>query len=83
MKRADANALAELGVYEREFPEHRALASNRRSRAETLDYAVWFRRRTVELTQEVAEGDDLGELLRLVTWFGAQTPRGSGAYLDA
>ncbi|MFI6303171.1 PucR family transcriptional regulator [Amycolatopsis thailandensis] len=127
-KRADANALAELDVYEHVFPEHRALAGDRRSRAETLDYAVWFRRRTVELAQEshqltdedlrhigaigkrraeggfstgavqralvlhaklmlgeiqaAAEGTDLGELLHLVTWIGAQTPRGSAAYLD-
>lgn len=51
MKQADANALAELDGYERVFPEHRALAADRRSRAETLDYAVWFRRRTVELTR--------------------------------
>jgi PucR-like helix-turn-helix protein len=128
MKRADANARAELEIYERELPEYRIRAENPRSRAEMLDYAVWFRRHTVELVREdrrlsdedlsyigdigrkradeglstgaaqrvlalhatlmlreineVAEGDDLEELLRLTAWFGEQGARGSGCYLD-
>ncbi|MEV4050053.1 helix-turn-helix domain-containing protein [Amycolatopsis sp. NPDC049688] len=128
MKRSDANARAELTAYERELPEYRMRAENPRSRAEMLDYAVWFRRHTVELVRdgrclsdedlafigdigrkraeeglstgaaqhvlalhatlmlheinEVAEGDDLEELLRLTAWFGAQGARGSGCYLD-
>jgi hypothetical protein len=52
MKRADANARAELKAYERELPEYRVRAENPRSRAEMLDYAVWFRRHTVELVRE-------------------------------
>lgn len=52
MKRADANAHAELKAYERELPEYRIRAENPRSRAEMLDYAVWFRRHTVELVEE-------------------------------
>ncbi|WP_410667749.1 PucR family transcriptional regulator [Amycolatopsis sp. cmx-4-68] len=128
MKRADANARAELKAYERELPEYRSRAENPRSRAEMLDYAVWFRRHTVERVRdscrlseedlsfiadigrkraeeglstgaaqhvlalhatlmlreinEVAEGDDLEELLRLTAWFGEQGARGSGRYLD-
>lgn len=128
MKRADANACSELEIYERELPDYRVRAGNPRSRAETLDYAVWFRRRTVELVREscplsgedlsrigeigrkraedgfstgvaqrvlalhatlmlreineVAEGGDLEELLRLTAWFGEQAARGSGRYLD-
>ncbi|MEU8635468.1 PucR family transcriptional regulator [Amycolatopsis sp. NPDC048633] len=128
MRRADANARAELEAYERELPEYRVRAGDPRSRAEMLDYAVWFRRHTVELVREsrrlseedlsfigdigrkraeeglstgaaqqvlalhatlmlreineVAEGDDLEELLRLTAWFGEQGARGSGRYLD-
>ncbi|MDQ7808661.1 helix-turn-helix domain-containing protein [Amycolatopsis sp. A133] len=52
MKRADANARAELEVYESELPEYRIRAENPRGRAEMLDYAVWFRRHTVELVRE-------------------------------
>ncbi|WP_410606730.1 PucR family transcriptional regulator [Amycolatopsis sp. lyj-109] len=127
-KRADANARAELDAYERELPEYRIRAGDPRSRAETLDYAVWFRRHTVELVSEsrrlseedlsfigdigrkraedgfstgaaqrvlalhatlmlreineVAEGEDLAELLHLTAWFGEQGARGSGRYLD-
>ncbi|WP_410643470.1 PucR family transcriptional regulator [Amycolatopsis sp. lyj-346] len=127
-KRADANARAELEAYERELPEYRLRAGDPRSRAETLDYAVWFRRHTVELVSEnrrlsdedlsfigdigrkraedgfstgaaqrvlalhatlmlreineVAEGDDLAELLQFTAWFGEQGARGSGRYLD-
>ncbi|WIX98502.1 hypothetical protein QRX60_31110 [Amycolatopsis mongoliensis] len=48
MKRADANARAELKACERELPEYRIRAENPRSRAEMLDYAVWFRRHSRE-----------------------------------
>jgi hypothetical protein len=128
MKRSDANARAEVKAYERELPDYRVHAENPRSRAEMLDYAVWFRRHTVELVSEsrrlsdedlsfigdigrkraeegfstgaaqrvlalhatlmlreineVAEGEDLEELLRLTAWFGEQGTRGSGSYLD-
>ncbi|MGW4058136.1 PucR family transcriptional regulator [Amycolatopsis sp. NPDC004747] len=127
-KRADANARAELEAYERELPDYRVRAEDPRSRAETLDYAVWFRRHTVELVSEsrglsdddlsfigdigrkraedgfstgaaqrvlalhatlmlreindVADGDDLAELLHLTAWFGEQGARGSGRYLE-
>ncbi|MEU5265675.1 helix-turn-helix domain-containing protein [Amycolatopsis sp. NPDC021455] len=128
MKRSDANARAEVKAYERELPDYRVHAADPRSRAEMLDYAVWFRRHTVELVSEsrglsgedlsfigdigrkraeegfstgaaqrvlalhatlmlreineVADGDDLEELLRLTAWFGEQGTRGSGSYLD-
>jgi hypothetical protein len=52
MKRSGANARAEVKAYERELPDYRVHAEDPRSRAEMLDYAVWFRRHTVELVSE-------------------------------
>ncbi|WP_199565004.1 PucR family transcriptional regulator [Spongiactinospora rosea] len=52
MKRSDANARAEVSVYMRELPDYRKAASDSRVYAETLDYAVWFRRRTIECVSE-------------------------------
>lgn len=113
----------------RELPEYRREAANPQAYAETLDYAVWFRRRTIECVSEdqpigagdlsfigsigqrrarygfslhtarrvltlhanlmlrefydAAEGQDVQELLRLLSWFGAQGVPGTAAYLQA
>ncbi|MBB4914029.1 PucR family transcriptional regulator [Streptosporangium saharense] len=128
MKRSDANARAEVSAYIRELPEYRRETANSRAYAETLDYAVWFRRRTIECVSEdqslvagdlsfigsigqqrarhgfsvhtarrvltlhanlmlrefydAAEGQDVQELLHLLSWFGTQGTPGTAAYLQ-
>ncbi|UJW30632.1 helix-turn-helix domain-containing protein [Saccharothrix sp. AJ9571] len=57
-KRAEANARAEVVAYAREIPDYRREAADPRGHAAMLDYAIWMRRHTVEMTR----GDDpLGE----------------------
>ncbi|HEV2779721.1 MAG TPA: helix-turn-helix domain-containing protein [Actinophytocola sp.] len=51
-RRVDANAREEVSAYIREFPEYRRKAARAHARAEMLDYAVWSRRRTIELVRE-------------------------------
>ncbi|PSM41872.1 hypothetical protein C6Y14_19325 [Streptomyces dioscori] len=48
-RQASANARREVETYVREIPELRSLDLNSRARSETLEYSVWFRRRTLEL----------------------------------
>ncbi|WP_328495411.1 helix-turn-helix domain-containing protein [Streptomyces sp. NBC_00414] len=48
-RRASANARREVETYVREIPELGSLDVNSRARDETLEYSVWFRRRTLEL----------------------------------
>ncbi|WP_271215756.1 PucR family transcriptional regulator [Streptosporangium carneum] len=129
MKRSDANARAEVSVYMRELPDYRREAANPQAYAETLEYAVWLRRRTIECVSEdqplaaedlafvgsigqqrvrhgfslhtarrvlalhtnlmlrefydAAEGQDVQELLHLLSWFGTQGTPGAAAYLQA
>ncbi|MFI6335951.1 PucR family transcriptional regulator [Streptomyces sp. NPDC050535] len=61
-RHASANARREVETYVREIPELGSLDVNSRARAETLEYSVWFRRRTVELAPEngMLTDDDLG-----------------------
>ncbi len=61
-RRAPANARREVEAYAREIPEFGFLDTNSRARAETLEYALWLRRRTVELSPDNSElsDDDLG-----------------------
>ncbi|MFD5629730.1 PucR family transcriptional regulator [Streptomyces sp. NPDC127072] len=61
-RQASANARREVDTYVREIPELGSLDANSRARAETLEYSVWFRRRTVELAPEngMLTDDDLG-----------------------
>lgn len=59
-RRASANARREVEAYAREIPEFGVLDTNPRARAETLEYALWLRRRTIELSpdnSELTEGD--------------------------
>ncbi|MEU6914070.1 PucR family transcriptional regulator [Streptomyces olindensis] len=61
-RQASANARREVEAYAREIPEFGFLDTNPRARAETLEYALWLRRRTVELSPDNSEltDDDLG-----------------------
>ncbi|MET9678714.1 PucR family transcriptional regulator [Streptomyces coeruleorubidus] len=61
-RQASANARREVEAYAREIPEFGYLDTNSRARAETLEYALWLRRRTVELSPDNSElsDDDLG-----------------------
>ncbi len=59
-RQVPANARREVETYVREIPEFASLETRPRARAETLDYAVWLRRRTVELAPDnsaLTEGD--------------------------
>ncbi|WP_105971657.1 PucR family transcriptional regulator [Streptomyces geranii] len=60
-RRATTNARREVETYEREIPELGSLATSSRTRAQTLEYSVWFRRRTVELAPDngMLTDDDL------------------------
>nr|WP_171396865.1 PucR family transcriptional regulator [Streptomyces asoensis] len=79
-RQATANARREVETYVREIPELGSLDVNSRARAETLEYAVWFRRRTVELAPEndMLTEDDLG----YITSMGASRA-GSGMSLES
>ncbi|MGW0707521.1 PucR family transcriptional regulator [Streptomyces sp. NPDC002643] len=59
--RATTNARREVETYVREIPEFGVLNANPRAMAQMLEYAVWFRRRTVELSPDNGElrADDL------------------------
>ncbi|TLS46884.1 PucR family transcriptional regulator [Streptomyces montanus] len=61
-RQASANARREVEAYAREIPEFGFLDTNSQARAETLEYALWLRRRTVELSPDNSElsDDDLG-----------------------
>ncbi len=61
-RQAPANARREVEAYVREIPEFGWLDTNSRARAETLEYALWLRRRTIELSPDNRElsDDDLG-----------------------
>ncbi|WP_031488127.1 PucR family transcriptional regulator [Streptomyces bicolor] len=57
-RRATTNARREVETYVREIPEFGILDTDPRAMAETLEYAVWFRRRTVELSPDNSQLSD-------------------------
>ncbi|MGW0868015.1 PucR family transcriptional regulator [Streptomyces sp. NPDC002611] len=61
-RQASTNARREVETYTREIPEFGFLDKDSRARAETLEHAMWLRRRTVELAPDNSElhEDDLG-----------------------
>ncbi|WP_329395143.1 helix-turn-helix domain-containing protein [Streptomyces melanogenes] len=61
-RQASANARREVEAYVREIPELGLLDASPRDRAETLEYALWLRRRTNELApgSGALTDDDLG-----------------------
>lgn len=79
-RRASTNARREVEAYRREIPEFAFLETNRRARDETLEYAVWLRRRTIELSPdntELSAGD-----LDYIAAIG-ELRAGAGMSLDA
>jgi len=57
-RQVPASARREVETYAREIPELGVLDANPRARAETMEYSVWLRRRTIELSPDNSE---LGE----------------------
>lgn len=51
-RQAANSARREVETYTREIPEFASLGADTRARAETLEYAVWLRRRTLELSPD-------------------------------
>ncbi|MER5942020.1 helix-turn-helix domain-containing protein [Streptomyces sp. NPDC001928] len=60
-RQAPTNAYREVEAYLREIPEFRSWETKPRARAETMEYSVWLRRRTIELSPDNSEltDDDL------------------------
>ncbi|MEU5324030.1 helix-turn-helix domain-containing protein [Streptomyces sp. NPDC021056] len=79
-RQASANARREIEAYAREIPEFGFLDKNSRARAETLEYALWLRRRTVELSPDNSElsDDDLGYIAAI-----GESRSAAGMSLDA
>ncbi|MFJ2235181.1 PucR family transcriptional regulator [Streptomyces sp. NPDC087859] len=79
-RQASANARREIEAYAREIPEFGFLDKNSRARAETLEYALWLRRRTVELSPDNSElsDDDLGYIAAI-----GESRAAAGMSLDA
>ncbi|WP_189783546.1 PucR family transcriptional regulator [Streptomyces capitiformicae] len=79
-RRASTNARREVEAYRREIPEFAFLETNRRARDETLEYAVWLRRRTIELSPDNTElsADDLDYIAAI-----GELRAGAGMSLDA
>ncbi|WEH19852.1 helix-turn-helix domain-containing protein [Streptomyces sp. VNUA24] len=79
-RRAPANARREVETYTREIPELGFLDRDHRARGETLEHALWLRRRTVELSPEKSEltDDDLGCIASM-----GEARAGAGMSLDA
>ncbi|MFS8200352.1 PucR family transcriptional regulator [Streptomyces sp. CWNU-52B] len=79
-RRASANARREVETYVRQIPELGSLDVNSRARAETLEYAVWFRHRTVELAPDNGRltDDDLAYIASM-----GEARAGAGMSLDS
>ncbi|MFJ8937748.1 PucR family transcriptional regulator [Streptomyces sp. NPDC102365] len=79
-RQASANARREVETYVREIPELGSLDVNSRARDETLEYAVWFRRRTLELAPDngVLTDADLGYIASM-----GEARAGAGMSLDS
>lgn len=79
-RQVSTNARREVETYVREIPELGSLDANSRARAETLEYAVWFRRRTVELApgNDMLTDDDLGYIASM-----GELRAGSGMSLES
>ncbi|GAA4311033.1 helix-turn-helix domain-containing protein [Streptomyces venetus] len=79
-RQASTNARREVETYTREIPEFGFLDEDSWARAETLEHAMWFRRRTIELAPDNSElsGDDLGHIASM-----GELRAGAGMSLDA
>ncbi|MFE6282688.1 PucR family transcriptional regulator [Streptomyces sp. NPDC057877] len=63
-RQASAHARREVETYAREIPEFAFLDTSPKARAETMEHAVWFRRRTIELApgNDMLTAEDLGHI---------------------
>ncbi len=79
-RQASANARREVETYVREIPELGSLDVNSRARDETLEYSVWFRRRTLELAPDngMLTDADLGYIASM-----GEARAGAGMSLDS
>ncbi|MEU2561114.1 helix-turn-helix domain-containing protein [Streptomyces longispororuber] len=79
-RQAAASARREVEAYAREIPEFASLDTDARARAETLEYAVWLRRRTLELAPYDAPltPDDLAAIAAM-----GEVRGGSGMSLES
>lgn len=79
-RQASTNARREVETYTREIPEFGFLDKDPRARAETLEHAMWLRRRTVELSPDNSElsKDDLDYIASM-----GELRAGAGMSLDS
>jgi hypothetical protein len=79
-RQASTNARREVETYAREIPELGSLDTNSRARAETLEYSLWFRHRTVELAPDngMLTDDDLAYIASI-----GEARAGAGMSLDS
>lgn len=79
-RRASTNARREVETYVREIPELGSLDTSSRARAETMEYSVWLRRRTVALApgNDMLTDDDLGYIASM-----GEVRAGAGMSLDS
>ncbi|MCD7438797.1 helix-turn-helix domain-containing protein [Streptomyces lincolnensis] len=79
-RRASTNARREVETYTREIPEFGFLHKDPRARSDTLEHALWLRRRTIELSPDNDElsRDDLGYIASI-----GEQRAGAGMSLDA
>ncbi len=79
-RQASAHARREVEAYAREIAEFGFLDTNSRARAETLEYSLWLRRRTIELSPDNSElsDDDLGYIAAI-----GESRAAAGMSLDA
>ncbi|MFE7275946.1 PucR family transcriptional regulator [Streptomyces sp. NPDC057623] len=57
-RQAPTNARREVELYVREIPEFRSWETRPRAKGETMEYSVWLRRRTIELSPDNSELTD-------------------------
>ncbi|MGW0574896.1 PucR family transcriptional regulator [Streptomyces sp. NPDC002920] len=79
-RQAAANARREVEAYTREIPELEILGRSRRARDETMEYSVWLRRRTIDLSpdNDALSADDLAYIASI-----GETRAAAGMSLDS
>ncbi|QCX80199.1 carbohydrate diacid transcriptional activator CdaR [Streptomyces sp. YIM 121038] len=79
-RQAANSARREVETYTREIPEFASLDADTRARAETLEYAVWLRRRTIELSPDntALTASDLADIASM-----GEVRGGSGMSLES
>ncbi|MEW2527930.1 helix-turn-helix domain-containing protein [Streptomyces sp. NPDC047071] len=79
-RQAASSARREVETYAREIPEFASLDADTRARAQTLEYAVWLRRRTLELSPDntALTASDLADIASM-----GEVRGGSGMSLES